>query len=69
MATAREEAIEAMCEAVGQHRNNLGAGRYVTALDAIPDDVLVRLAKERGVLEPYDGFSVGSEVLYRVVTP
>jgi hypothetical protein len=59
--TARDDAIKAMCESVGVSPDGLVEDldfhtlfvEMVTAvLDHIPNDVLARLAIERGALEP-----------------
>jgi hypothetical protein len=82
--TARDEAIEAMCRAVIVPPMGPAAVRYARALDAIPGDVLVRLAIERGALaevEIVDEWAGSSEIIdpatkrhvdgpfYRVVEP
>jgi hypothetical protein len=63
--TARDEATRAVWDAV----TNLSTGEVADLVDAIPGDVLVRLAIERGALERYivASFDRDTPPLYRLV--
>jgi hypothetical protein len=69
--TARDEALRAMSGAW----STTASKSYGLMLDAIPSDVLVQLAIERGALEVAYGASgakyinTAGETLYRVVEP
>jgi hypothetical protein len=63
--TARDEAARAIWDAL----TNLSGGEVAHLVDALPGDVLVRLAIERGVLAAVttDLRGIGMPRLYRVV--
>ena len=66
--TARDGAIAAMAEANATSLALAGSRVHLESLlDAIPDDVLVRLAVERGALVPAEWVEVGDRTFYTVV--